>query len=192
MRQQRRRVVSWVSVTLLAGWVGLVGACGASPPIQSTKAPELKQQITELVVVSNTGSRGFEANMADTLSACNVRRAIETVSPLELNPEEREERIKTFGAQHVLTVSLTGSTIYSNNTSRYTYDAVLRDVLTDRRMWWASIDFPFGSGSGEDTSGSALSRMLLNQLVKDGVLGASCHREAPVHETPPRQRSPSR
>lgn len=193
MWHQYRRVV------LFAGWVGLVAACGSpGPAVHSVKAPELQQQIREVYVLSNVGTREdvpreqFVVAMAKTSKACNVRLALQTVSAHDLDFKDNEERMKSFGIQHALTVRMSkgvtkkeGGLLGATYLIGGTYDAILWDVSTAKSLWRASIELKFEGWMTDESLGALLSRTLLNQLVKDRVLSTSCYRKNPP---PPNER----
>lgn len=201
----------WQQVLRRAFFVGLLGlaaACGTSAPftVQSMKAPELQQPIRQVYVFSNVGVDGdvprdqFEAALRETARTCNLRLELEYVQPSEpapqgdqgeVNPQFKAavDKVKRLGMEHFLFIRLAGGTKNQRGgILRAIYDASLFDITTEKRLWRANIAIPMSWTSTDTNLGTMLTRALLNQLVSDGAIDPSCHRDPPPEAPASRRR----
>lgn len=173
---------------MVAALFFIVGACAAGPNIESVKSPELTQPLSALYVAANVGAHGeasesdFRAEVFRTAQACEVRVGMEALSPVELGPEALAGRAKSFGAEHVLTVQFAGGT-FNDSSWFVTFDTSLWTARLEKRLWRARIETKLEAG-GAESPGAYFARILMNQLVKDRVIGTACYRNAPVYRSP--------
>lgn len=198
--------VMWQQFLRRACFVGLLwiaAACGPSVPftIYSKKSPEFQQPIHQMYVFFNVGALGdvpreqFEAAIAKTARACNLRLVLEYMSSrgLQLNDEEyaqaQVEKVERRGFQHLLFLHVAGGTKdqYGGRADAI-YEASLWDISSDKRLWRARMTIPMHWTSTDTNLGTMLTRALLNQLVSDGAIDPSCHRDAPPESRTSRRR----
>jgi hypothetical protein len=158
---------------LAAGLLILAGC--ARTVIESRRAPEMTEKLTELFVISEAGSQGelssaaFEKEFVGTGQACGVHIGISSMSKLELDTSIHERRMQEFGARYVLTVAMTGGTKTKGTLTEANYDARLYQREPKKVIWRADVRFMPGgehANTGETLALDLLRKMHSDALVK--------------------------
>lgn len=161
-----------VSAIALAG-SATAGCPQPSTTIHSKRAADFRDQVAALFVISEVGSdrelsaRRFEDELSRMASSCDVKLAVSRVSTLELDPGSHVEKMKQFGAPHVLVVDLVGGVVsQAGGHAMLRYDARLLTVSQDKIVWRADIELrPHGDGD----PAAILAWDLLMRLKADGL-----------------------
>lgn len=153
--------------------------CGGSPPpptIVGYPVSRTEQRISSLFVLSQVGIQGevsasdFESAFARAVEKCDLRVKISSVSKLELDPHVHERAFDSFGASSLLSMKLVVVL-----DARYEHDLVITSATED--FWRGTLTY------SEGERGEALARVLLNQLVADGIIEAKCYTMPPPPAT---------
>ncbi len=182
----------WVALA----WVALAIGCSASTQIKSAKAPDFAGRVPRMFVISEVGIESdsqypdpgptrtsatgtprvtlaarFKAALVREAKACGVELDVSSVTKLDLDPDVHLERLASFGARYVLTLTETGGTKSAEGVVvEAAYDARLTDREdNDRIVWRADMHLRHGSMFGEDP-GVIVARDLLMKLDADQVI----------------------
>jgi hypothetical protein len=158
-----------------------IGCVGPSTQISSNRAPEFTTKLSELFVISQAGMDGeldgrhFEDKLVATGTKCGLRLGVTGMTGLELDPAIHTQRMKAFGARHVLVLRLTGGTKNSGGgivAAQYDgrlYDADKLGRESASMLWRADVRLRPGEGVFGD-SGEQLAVDLLRQLKNDRLI----------------------
>src|SRR6185503_13349054 len=100
---------------------------------------------------------------------CGLRIGVSSLSKLELDTSVHEERMKTFGGHHLLTVELTRATTVQNDFDVVMYDARLYQMEPKKMLWRADMRMKVG-GTSIGSAGETLALDMLRQMHSDGLV----------------------
>lgn len=165
---------SWVGVLLGAV---LLGACVTPSKIASNKADSYSKEPRRLFIITDIGSEfgndffgSFERRITSIAQDCGAVLQISRLSNLELDQNVHANRLKTFGADTLLTIRRNGGTRNEYGLYHVVYDARLVDVQSNKLVWRADTNFYRGSMLTPIAErGEALAVDLTNRLKEDQV-----------------------
>jgi hypothetical protein len=159
---------------LMVFWIVMGTGCSATTSIMSSKAPDFRDRLTDMFVISQVGSREeisadlFKTELEQRARGCGIRLGVSNVSPVELDPEIHLVRMKSFGARYLLTLAAAGGTRNNRTITQATYDARLYEGPT-RMVWRANVRLTLGAEGLPDRGSAVLAHQLLAKLSADGV-----------------------
>jgi hypothetical protein len=175
----------------------LVTGCEASTQIKSAKDPAFRDHVAKMFVISEVGSEydsqyrndgptrtsttgtphvtvaaQFKAALVREAQACHIELDVSSVSKLDLDPKVHLERMESFGARYVLTLTETGGTKSSQGVViESAYDARLTDrEATDHMVWRADMHLRHRSMLAGEDAGVVVARDLLMKLDADQII----------------------
>ena len=154
--------IALITLSLLA----LTGC--TSVKIKSNKDASATQKIQRLFVIVNHGevneqkfSNELIHSLRNCLSNTPVQIEFSVMTPLDLNPEIHQDKVKAFHPDAVLVISV--STYVVDQYGGYPtimYDASLYDPAQKRRLWRGAIN---------NSGGTALMKLRMRQMAEKVV-----------------------
>jgi hypothetical protein len=163
-------------IALIALLLSIVSSC-TSISVKSNKDASASRKINRLFVIVNHGevndqkySNELIQSLKNCLSNSPVQLEFSVMTPLDLNPEMHQEKVRAFDAEAVLVISV--STYVINEFGGYPtilYDASLFDPEQKKRLWRGAINNSGGTALMKRRM-REMAEKLVGQLRHDGLL----------------------
>jgi hypothetical protein len=158
---------------ILAG--GLLSAC-ASTSSQTNRDLGYSGHPTRIFIVSNLGKLGdsfsdeLQKRMVAGIESCGGQAAFDRVSETELDQTARNNQIKDFKADAVLSMQLTSWETMDGQITSANIDSKLWDVTTKKAVWRANSKMHMGELTPASTKADSLYKELVPKLRADGMI----------------------